>query len=73
MARIIIVNIRFYRYNTLFKMINKLAFIGVAIFIAIVIALLFTPIERKIIVKTPEPVVLMYTWDDGSGDICLPN
>ena len=51
---------------------NKIAFLGVVIFIAIVIALLFTPIERKIIVKTPEPVVLMYTWDDGSGDICLP-
>ena len=48
---------------------NKIALTGVAAFLIIVMILLLTPIENKI-VKQPEPIVLMYTWDDGLGDYC---
>ena len=48
---------------------NKIALTGVAVFLIIVMILLLTPIENKII-KQPETIVLMYTWDDGLGDYC---
>jgi len=47
---------------------NVKAFILTIIFISIFILLSFKKINYKNNIKTPNTVVLMYTWDDGSYD-----
>ena len=55
---------------------HNTALIGAIIFFIIVMITISVPIYKKTIIKptTVEVEVhpMMYTWDDGSGDICLP-
>jgi hypothetical protein len=50
---------------------NVKAILLTILFITIFILLSFQRITYKNTVKKPDTVVLMYTWDDGSGDFCI--
>jgi hypothetical protein len=50
---------------------NVKAILLTMLFITIFILLSFQRITYKNTVKKPDTVVLMYTWDDGSGDFCI--